>query len=148
MPKFDASSVSEVEYDFTGFKGVKGSVFAGVSIQDSGEIPEPSPDMVSRTMTRITGAFKKMDLGDVEETPEAIAEALQKVDDENTFKLMADELLEALVELCDGSPRRESLEALGWRRFMAFLGYIMGELMSPEVLKNDTSDTQPRLRSV
>jgi hypothetical protein len=148
MPRFDAASVGDVEYDFTGFKGTKGSIFAGVPIQDRGEIPEPSPDMVSRTMSRITGAFKKMDLGEIEETPEAIAAALNKVDDEQTFKLMADELLDAVAELCDGAPRRESLEALGWRRFMAFLGYVMGELMSPEVLKNDTSTTQGRLRSV
>lgn len=148
MPKFDASSVGDVEYDFTGWKGIKGSAYEGVPIDDKGEIPEPSPDMVSQMMTRITGAFKKMNLGDVEETPGAVADALKKVDDEDTFKQMSEGLLGAIAELCDGSPRRESLEALGWRRFMAFVGYVMGELMSPEVLKSDTGNTQARLRSV
>lgn len=150
MPKFDASSVSDVEYDFTGWMGTKGSVYAGVPIDDSGTIPEPSPDMVSQAMKRFSGAFKNVGIEeDVAENAQAVADAMKKVNSEDTFKLMADELMDALAELCDGAPRRESLEALGWRRFMAFIGYVMGELMSPEVLKSDTSTTQVgRLRSV
>lgn len=149
MPKFDASSVSDVEYDFTGWKGIRGSVFEGRSIEDSGAIPEPSPDMMSQTMTRITEAFKAMDMGEIEETPAAIADAMKKVDSEDTFSKMSDQLMGAIADLCDGAPKRESLEALGWRRFMAFVGYVMGEMMSPEVLKGDTGNTPAaRLRSV
>lgn len=149
MPKFDASSVGEVEYDFTGWNGVKGSAFEGRPIDDKGVIPEPSRHLVSVTMSRVTQAFKSMDIAeDVEETPEGIAKAMEKINDEETFMKMGDELTEAIVELCDGSPRRESIEALGWRKFMAFFGYVMGELMSPEVGNAGSGNTQKRLRSV
>lgn len=144
MPKFDASSVSDVEYDFTGFK----SIIDKQPINDKGIIPEPSRHMVSKTMTRVKNAFTALDMDDVEETPEGIAKAMEKVSDEETFEKMGDELIDAVTELCDGSPTRESLEALGWRRFMAFFGYVMGELMSPEVGNAGTRSTQLRLRSV
>lgn len=149
MPKFDATSVGDVEYDFTGWKGVKGSAFAGQPINDKGVIPEPSRHLVSQTMSRVTAAFKSLDSNtDVDETPEAIAAAMEKINDEETFEKMGDELTEAMAELCDGSPSRESLEALGWRKFMAFFGYVMGELMSPEVDKSVSGNTQKRLKSV
>lgn len=146
MPKFDASSVSDVEYDFTGWK----SVIDKQPIDDKGIVPEPSRDLVSKTMKRISDAFKSMDAmdSDVEETPESIAKAMNKINDEETFMKMGDELVDTIAELCDGSPRRESLEALGWRRFMAFFGYVMGELMSPEVEGRGSNATQKRLRSV
>lgn len=144
MPKFDASSLSDVEYDFTGWK----SVIDRQTINDKGVIPEPSSDLVGRTMKRITEAYKSTGMGDVDENPEAVAEAMQKIDDEETFQKMANELLGAIAELCDGAPKKESLEALGWRRFMAFLGYVMKELMSPELSSADTGNTPARLRSV
>jgi hypothetical protein len=137
MPKFDASSVSDIEYDFTGW-----------NIDDKGVVPEPSRHLISKTMKRVSEAFKMLDAGEVEETPEGIARAMEKVSDEETFDKLGDELLDAITELCNGSPRRESLEALGWRRFMAFFGYVMGEMMSPEVGNIGGSTTQKRLRSV
>jgi hypothetical protein len=148
MPKFDASSVSAIEYDLTGFTGCRGSVYAGQSIPDQGVVPEPSRDMVSAAMARVSKAFEAMDMGGVSETPEAIAEAMQKVDSEGVFAKLGNELIDTLVELCDGHPRRESLESLGWRSFMSFFGYIMGELMSPEKDNSASSATPARLRSV
>lgn len=143
MPKFDASSIGDVEYDFTEFK----SVIDRQYIDDAGAIPEPSPDLVGRTMKRISEAFDAIDMKDVGDTPEEIGKAMKKIDDEQTFLKMSDQLLDAIAELCDGAPRRESLEALGWRRFMAFTGYVMSELMSPEVSKQDTGSTRKGLRS-
>jgi len=148
MPKFSSESVSDVEYDFTGWKGVKGSTLEGQIIDDKGTIPEPSRQVISSTMKRMSEAFKLMGKDDVEETPEAISKALATVSDEEAFEKFGDELYTAIADLCDGSPRRESLEALGWRRFMAFLGYVMGEVMSPEVGNADTNSTPKRLRSV
>jgi hypothetical protein len=149
MPKFDASSIGDVEYDFTGWNGIRGSRYAGIPIDDKGAVPEPSRELVSTTMKRVNDAFQATELHDkAAETPEAIAAALQKINDEDTFKLLGDELMDAVSELCDGSPRRESLESLGWRRFMAFFGYVMGELMSPEVESGATKSTQTRLKSV
>lgn len=151
MPKFDASSVGDIEYDFTGWKGAKGSPFEGRTIDDKGVIPEPSREMVSNAMKRVNEAFKSTDLAgstDDAQTPEGMAAQLQKINDEDTFRKLGDELLDVVSELCEGSPRRESLESLGWRRFMAFFGYVMGELMSPEVENGASRPTQPRLRSV
>lgn len=148
MPKFDASSVSDIEYDFTGFKGCKGSPYAGVPIPDQGVIPEPSRELVSTLMARVSKAFEAMNMGAIDETPEAIAEAMQRVDSEGMFAKLGDELLDIINEICDGTPRKESIESLGWRRFMAFFGYIMGELMSPEKGNSGTTATPARLRSV
>lgn len=149
MPKFDASSVSDVEYDFTGWKGIKGSAYEGRTIDESGTVPEPSRQLVAQTMKRVSEAFKQTELGDVGETPDEIAKAMEKVNDEETFEKLGDELLDAISELCDGSPSRQAMEALGWRRFMAFFGYVMTELMSPEVGNAGGSNTQgKRLRSV
>jgi hypothetical protein len=147
LPKFDANSVSDVEYDFTGWNGIKGSVYDGIPIDDRGTIPEPSSDLVARSMGRMANAFKALDL-EIEETPQAVAEAMRKVNDEQSFQKLSGELLDVLDELCDGSPRKESMEALGWRRFMAFVGYVAGELMSPEVGSAGTDNTQRRLKSV
>jgi hypothetical protein len=148
MPKFDASSVSDIEYDFTGWNGIRGSAYEGRPIDDKGSVPEPSRQMVSQTMTRVANAFKALDMDEVEETPEGIAQAMEKVSDEETFDRLGDELMATVSELCDGHPRRESLEALGWRKFMAFFGYVMGEMMSPEVEGIASRTTPKRLRSV
>lgn len=148
MPKFDASSIGDVEYDFTDWKGVKGSSLEGQVIDDAGVIPEPSRSLISSTMKRVSDAFKLAGNDDVEETPESIVAALETISDEESFEKLGDELFGAIGDLCDGHPRKESLEALGWRRFMAFFGYVMGEMMSPELQSGDTNSTQKRLRSV
>lgn len=148
MPKFDANTIGDVEYDFTSWKGCRDSHYEGQSIPDKGIVPEPSRDMVSRTMKAVSAAFKNTGVGDVEETPNAVVEAMEKIEDDEAFMKLSTELLDAVAELCDGSPTRESLESLGWRKFIAFFGYIMKELMSPEVGLNATNESHNRLRSV
>lgn len=152
MPKFDASSVSDVEYDFTGWKGIKGSPYEGRTIDEKGVLPEPSPTMVGQTMSRITEAFKSMDMSEAQadiQTHEQLHEALSKISDAEKFNAMSEELYGALGELCDGQPSEDALRSLGWRKFMAFLGYIMEQVMSPEVEGAGSNGTQDRrLRSV
>lgn len=147
MPKFDASSFEDCEYDFTGIK----SVFDGAYIQDKGVVPEPSRKLVSETMTKISEAFNQIkgkDTPDVEANPEAIKEALKNVDDDEFFEKMSTQLLDVITKFCQGSPRPESLEALPWPRFMSFFGYVMENMLSPEASVPGTNDTPKRLRSV
>jgi hypothetical protein len=146
MPKFDANSIADVEYDLTGIRGINGEY-----IQDKGVVPEPSRKLVGVTMKRISAAYNenvatKPD-EEIESTPDAVAEAMQTLEDDD-FEAMSDALLEAIVEFCQGHPTRESIEQLPWPRFMAFFGYIMENMLSPEASAPGTNATQKRLRSV
>lgn len=143
MPKFDASSIADCEYDLTGIR----SVHTGEYIQDKGVVPEPSRQLVSSTMKRISAAYRDATGEEVDSTPDAITEAMQEAEDE-TFEHMSDALLEVIADFCQGHPTKESLDALPWPRFMAFFGYIMENMLSPEVSAPGSNATPKRLRSV
>lgn len=146
MPKFDVSSVADVEYDLTGVRGVNGEF-----IQDKGVVPEPSRKLVGETMKRISAAYNenvaKQPDEEIESTPDAVAEAMQKLEDED-FEAISDALLEAIVDFCQGHPSRESIEQLPWPRFIGFFGFIMENMLSPEASKPDKTKSTQRLRSV
>jgi hypothetical protein len=151
LPKFDAKSFEDVEYDFTGIR----SAIDGEYIQDKGVVPEPSRQLVSATMKAISKAYNELnppdkDKGEEEvgSTPDEIAEAMEKLDDNESFEKMADALVGIISDLCQGHPTPESLNALPWNRFMGFFGYIMENLLSPEASAPGTNDTPARLRSV
>lgn len=143
MPKFDASSFAEVEYDFTGIRGTDGEY-----IQDKGVVPEPSRKLVTDTMKRISAAYKDTTGEEIDATPDAVAEAMQELDDDEAFERMADSLLEAICNFCQGHPTPESIALLPWPRFMGFFGYIMENMLSPEASSVATKATPKRLRSV
>jgi|SRR4029077_3364397 hypothetical protein len=147
MPKFDASSVADVEYDLTGIRGTDGDY-----IQDKGVVPEPSRELVKATMRKISAAYNenvaKDDSEEIGETPDEVAEAFSNLDSDEAFDKMADALLEAITEFCQGHPSPESIEKLPWPRFMAFFGYIMENMLSPEASSVGTKATPKRLRSV
>lgn len=150
MPKFDASSFSDVEYDFTGIKSAKD----GNYIDDKGVVPEPSRHLVAETMSAISTAFNEMKLAGKEmsenPSPDEVVEAMNSLGDEDAkaFEHMADTLVEVLADFCQGSPRLDSLDALPWNRFMAFFGYLMEHMLSPEASVPGTNATPKRLRSV
>jgi len=147
MPKFDASSISDVEYDLTGIKGTDGEY-----IQDRGVVPEPSRQLVKETMKTISRAYNENvatgEDEEIEDTPDAVAEAFQKLDDSEAFDKIADTLVEAIKNFCQGHPSPESIEKLPWPRFMAFFGYLMENMLSPEASSVGTKPTPKRLRSV
>jgi enamine deaminase RidA (YjgF/YER057c/UK114 family) len=146
MPKFDASKFAPVEYDFTGFQDADGQ-----PINDKGTVPEPSRAAVAQMMTNVQNAFKELGIErDNTDTPEGIVQAMSEVedDDEDTFQKMTDALAEAIAELCNGRPSRESVLRLPYRAFMGFFGYLMEEVMSPEVSAPDTKRSQRTLKSV
>jgi hypothetical protein len=147
MPKFDASSIADVEYDLTGIKGTDGEY-----IQDKGVVPEPSRALVKATMKMISSAYNERvatnpdeEIGD---TPDDVAAAFQELGDSEAFDLISDTLVEAIKDFCQGHPSPESIEKLPWPRFMAFFGYIMDNMLSPEASKPVEKQQLRNLRSV
>ena len=82
------------------------------------------------------------------DTPDDVAAAFEKLDDSEAFDKIADTLLEAISKFCQGHPSAESIAKLPWPRFMAFFGYIMENMLSPEASSAGTKTTPKRLRSV
>lgn len=153
MPKFDSTMFSEVEYDFSGFRSTK----TGEYLTDKGVIPEPDRHLVGSTMKRVSEAFKKMKRSDAnveslpdEPTPAEVKKALDSLSDEDmeNFSEMADEMVQVIADFCQGHPTYESLDALSWPKFMAFFGYLMEHMLSPEASTPGTNDTPRQLRSV
>lgn len=142
MPKFDASSIGgDLEYDFTRWGG------------PIGVVPEPPRSAVNALMKEISQAFKQSGLRDEEAeddslTPEDVESTMNKVEDEEIFEKLSVQLLDALSKICGGSPSRDVLEALPYRPFMGFFGYLIGNLTNPEGSKPGTTNSPRRLRSV
>lgn len=169
MPKFDATSIAAVEYDFYGFTDSNGD-----PIEDKGVVPEPSRALVNETLNSITTAMKGFGVQDVEDNPDSIVNAMSKIEgeDQDIFVKMTENILEAMAKLCGatakplavidpskgeteesvvwegGHPSYQSLEKLDYRPFMAFFAYLMSEMMSPEASRPDTKPTRSHLRSV
>lgn len=142
MPKFDATSIGgDLEYDFSRWGG------------PTGVVPEPPRAAVNTLMKNISQAFKDAGLRDETEeddslTPEEVESTMNKVEDEEIFEKLSIQLLDALAKICAGSPSREVLEALPYRPFMGFFGYLIGNLTNPEGSKPGTNNSPRRLRSV
>lgn len=144
MPKFDAGSIETCEYDFTGIR----SALTGEFIQDSGVVPEPSRKLVSDTMRLIRASYQDVTGDEIEPTPEAVKSAFEEIEDDDMFERMSEGMLEAMIGFCRGAPTAESLNALPWNRFMAFFGYVMENMLSPEASKPATRQPQRTLKSV
>lgn len=155
MPKFDAESVGDIEYDFTKW-----------GIKDKGVVSEPSRAAVNTMMKEVQVAFKELDLAVPDDNPQAIASAMNSIEDEDIFEKMTAALVDSIAKLCGatyeestvldgesgaevkvkewsgGSPTHQSLDTLPYRVFMAFFGYIMNEVMSPEASKPGTNTSR------
>jgi hypothetical protein len=141
MPKFNAESIGgELEFDFSPWGGPVGVV------------PEPSRIAVNSLMKKIQADFKELGLVDEDDddstTPGEIADRMNKVDDEKLFEKMAANITEAVAEVCGGTPSLKVLEALPYRPFMGFFGFLVGNLMNPEASKPGTNISPRRLTSV
>lgn len=96
-----------------------------------GTVPEPSRKAVNRFNTRIADNLSV--IGKDRPMPgdtEAIARLYSELT-EDDLNAISEENLDAVAEVCDGSPSREELDAMGHRGFHAFLGWLSGEL-NPE----------------
>lgn len=162
MPKFDGESLGgDLAYDFTayGHPDIKGAV------------PEPSRFAAKRFFKEVQQVMKSLSLVDETEgdtaSPDQIVEVMNKVDDEEMFDKLTDGITDCLARLCGGeevpdssapdegktvwvggSPSHAQLTALGYRPFMGFFGYLMQNLMNPELQASGTKNSPVRLRSV
>ena len=153
MPKFDGDSLGgDLAYDFTayGHSDIKGVV------------PEPSRFAAKRFFKEVQQIFKKLDIApdkDADTTsPDQIVEVMNAIDDEEMFDKLTDGLTDALARVCGGdetpegwvggAPTHSQLTALGYRPFMGFFGYLMQNLMNPELRASGTTSSPVRLRSV
>lgn len=120
----------------------------GEPIQDRGVVPEPSRKLVGETMKAISASIGKVTGEEVDPDPDAVASALENLEDDETFEKVAEDMLDTLANFCQGHPTKESLDALPWPRFMAFFGYLMEYMLSPEVSKPAAKQPARTLRSV
>ncbi|MDD3523512.1 MAG: hypothetical protein PHQ41_02340 [Candidatus Cloacimonetes bacterium] len=160
MAKFSAESLSAIEYDFSGFKDQDDN-----AINAKGFVPEPTRFLVDSVMQKIKSTFDTLeDQAEIEDTtPEAVSAAMENLNFEQ-FSKVADRLTAHLAELCGatvtyaedtgdfvessgGSPTYDDLMRLRYRPFMAFFGYVMEQVMSPEVSKTGSNSSR-RLKSV
>jgi hypothetical protein len=103
-------------------------------------------------MKDVTVAFKDAGLApETEEgevlSPEQVADTMNKVEDDEMFEKLTLVLLDCLADICNGSPTREVLEALPYRPFQGFFGYLIGNLTNPEGSAPGMNSSR-RLRSV
>ena len=155
MPRFDASSLGgDLDYDFTKWGG------------KSGTVPEPSRFAAKRFFKDVQRVFKELDIapdGDADTTsPDQIVEVMNAIDDEEMFDKLTDGVTDCLARLCGGeekkdgesvvwtggSPTHQELTALDYRPFMGFFGYLMSNLMNPELQASGMKNSPARLRSV
>jgi hypothetical protein len=105
----------------------------------TGTVPEPSDDAVQTFQRRLTAAT--VDLLPVIDMDDrvAVAKALRDMPEE-TFAKADQTIIDAVGELCAGSPTREQIAALPFRLRRKFVAWLQRELMNPESL---TAATRP-----
>jgi hypothetical protein len=167
VPKFDGKSLGgDLQYDFTDY-GHPDIV---------GVVPEPSRFAAKKFFKDVQVVMKSLSLVDESEgdqaSPDQIVQVMNAVDDEEMFDKLTDGITDCLAELCGGkrvddstvisngddekkgtvwvggSPTHAQLTALGYRPFMGFFGYLMQNLMNPELQAPASTNSPVRLRSV
>jgi hypothetical protein len=153
VPRFDGDSLGgDLAYDFTAY-GHPDIV---------GTVPEPSRFAAKRFFKEVQQVFKSLDIAKDKEadttSPDQIVEVMNAVDDEELFDKLTEGITDCLAKLCGGeekdgqwsggSPSHAQLTALGYRPFMGFFGYLMQNLMNPELQAPGTKNSPVRLRSV
>lgn len=121
-----ATAVEAMDYDFTAFGGRKGA------------IPEPSTGQVKeffKALQAIAAEVRPMmdkaakaNKGELDEAD--IAELMSMMDDDLVEK-QQDKIIDAVAELCGGSPSRDEIAKLPYRVLGAFNAWI-GREIRPE----------------
>ena len=156
MPQFDGSSLGgDLAYDFTAFGHPE---IVGV-------VPEPSRFAAKRFFKEVQYVMKSLNVAKSEgdtTSPDEIVEVMNAIDDEEMFDKLTDGITDCLARLCGaelkgegedaqwvgGQPTHKQLTALGYRPFMGFFGYLMQNLMNPELQASGTKNSPVRLRNV
>lgn len=98
-----------------------------------GTTPEPSDEAVQKMQRAFVASTKALQpAADVDPNdPRAVRQALDDMPRE-LFAKAEEDILDALAELCAGSPTREQLKALPYRHKREYIKWLQGELMNPE----------------
>ena len=102
-----------------------------------GTVPEPSPKSVNRYQARMRENLRTLGRDVDMSDPEDLIRVLGSLT-EDDMNAIYEENLDAVAELCDGSPSRDQLAELPYRGFQAFVGWLSGEL-TPEAVRPATS---------
>jgi hypothetical protein len=153
VPRFDGESLGgDLAYDFAGYGHPE---IVGV-------VPEPSRFAAKRFFKEVQQVMKSLNIAKDNEkdttSPDEIVEVMNAIDDEEMFDKLTDGITACLARLCGGeekdgqwvggAPTHSQLTALGYRPFMGFFGYLMQNLMNPELQAPVTKNSPVRLRSV
>lgn len=109
MAPFRATSVAALDFDFRPL------------VDTAGTIPEPSHDLRDAFLMRLDNAV---------DGPGELEDRLGNVTLDELHRLEA-EFLGAIVDLGQGTPKLEDLQALPPRHQLAFLGWLTGQLTNP-----------------
>ena len=128
---FNASEqVEPLEYDFTYFGTANPPI--SVLANAKGEIPEPSDQAVTTMQRKLTAATKRFLPDNIDPNNQvAMNQAMAQIP-EDAFSRAEQEILDAIAELCNGSPTREQLAALPYRHKRKFIAWLQRQLMNPE----------------
>lgn len=127
--------IDPLDFDFTKYDGPKGT------------IAEPSHEAVERffrEMSRMDGEMvnvRRQSLDAIREDGDPVEAAVAAFD---TGAELSQKQLEAIAELCGGSPSLEDLRKLPDRVQKAFAGWLIGQFTNPQ----STTATRPSLAVV
>ena len=172
MPKFDGDSLGgDLAYDFTAYGHPD---IVGVVPEPS----RFAAKRFFKEVQTVFKSLQLVEEDDDSDTasPDQIVAVMNSVDDEEMFDKLTDGVTDCLARLCGGeevpdstvinvgdgpyntnsqgtvwiggSPTHAQLTALGYRPFMGFFGYLMQNLMNPELQAPATTRSPVRLRSV
>jgi hypothetical protein len=117
--------VEPLDYDFTFFKDKIPELAVA-----KGTIPEPSDTAVQRMQRKLVEATKKFVPSGAPGAPTTAAAMADLPED--AFEQAETVILDAIAELCAGSPTREQLAVLPYRHKRKFIAWLQRQLMNPE----------------
>lgn len=132
MP-FDAAKpdIVKLDYDFRPY------------VQASGTTPEPSEDMIYDFQVKVRNTAKLLGREDIDSNDRiATVQFLRSLSKED-MKQVNIQVFNALGELTQGRPSAEdmlSLNSQAYRLGQAYIGSLMGDLLNPKGVTNDTMD--------
>lgn len=126
MAGFNAGEVVDaLDYDFTAVGGPKGT------------IPEPDDTRIEKFRKALGGIVaetlkaRESAQASVAETGELTADTLLSALESADLTAQLGRAVDAVADLCQGSPTRDQIEALPWRHKQAFFAWLVGQLLDP-----------------
>lgn len=130
MP-FDASKpqIVQLDYDFRPY------------VNASGRTPEPTEDMIYDFQVKIRDTAKLLGRDDIDPDDRVATVKFLRSLSKDDMKKVNQEIFTALAELTQGRPSFDdmmSLNTQAYRLGQAYVGSLMGDLLNPKGVMNDT----------